>query len=110
MEQYANPNRRKQPTFVALVLSICCLSSRYVQDSRLPQSDASGDTLASRLLTFTKDTVGRLAAERTDLEIVQALFNMSVVQEGTARPNLMWTYLSQALSSVPLYRKAPTSS
>ncbi len=82
MEQYANPNRRKQPTFVALVLSICCLSSRYVQDSRLPQSDASGDTLASRLLTFAKDIVGRLAAERTDLEIVQALFNMSVVQEG----------------------------
>lgn len=78
---------------MALVLSICCLSSRYAQEPRLGETDT-----ASRLLTFAKQTVANVAFERADLELVQALFNMSVVQEGTARPDLLWVYLSQAIS------------
>ena len=93
MQQYHSTPHRRSPTFVALLLSTCCLSSRYAQDPRLVGSD-----IASRLLSFAKRTVASVAAERTDLEVVQALFNMSVVQEGTARSNLLWVYLSQALS------------
>jgi hypothetical protein len=98
MEQYASPLHRRNPSFVALVLSICCLSSRYAQDARLAQPHPCGTSTALRLLAFARETVSSLASERTDLETVQALFNMSVVQEGTTRPSLLWFYLSQALS------------
>jgi hypothetical protein len=102
MEQYASPLHRRNPSFVALVLSVCCLSSRYAQDARLaqPHPGPGGTTTSTalRLLAFARETVSSLASERTDLETVQALFNMSVVQEGTARPSLLWFYLSQALS------------
>lgn len=97
MTIYSSPSARKSPSFVVLVLSICCLSSRYIQDPRLASVDANGTTTASRLLSFAKETIHSVAAERSDLEVVQALFNMSVVQEGTARPNQLWVYLSQAV-------------
>jgi hypothetical protein len=102
MEQYNSSAHRRNPSFVALVLSICCLSSRYAQDHRLAKPDASGSTITSNLLHFARETVSSLASQRADLEIVQALFNMSVVQEGTSRPSLLWVYLSQALSWVPI--------
>lgn len=50
------------------------------------------------LFELAHQSINNLAGEGTDLEIVQALFNMSVVQEGTSRPALLWGYLSQAIS------------
>ncbi|ORY28987.1 fungal-specific transcription factor domain-domain-containing protein [Naematelia encephala] len=91
LAQYHDPAHRRSPSFVCLVMSLCCLSSRYTQDPRLP-------TLSPQLLALARVAVARLAAERSDVYLVQALFNMSVVQEGTLRPSLLWTYLSQALS------------
>ena len=93
VQRYHSLSDRQNPSFVALVLSTCCLSSRYAQDPRLVDTDT-----ASRLLGFAKQTVANAASVRADLELVQALFNMSVVQEGTARPDLLWVYLSQAIS------------
>lgn len=74
-------------------MSICCLSSRYVHDPRLEQG-----TLKSDLLSATKDVMREVTVDRSDLFVVQALFNMSVVQEGTNQPNKIWMSLSQALS------------
>lgn len=98
MSAYNNERCRRNPSFVALVLSVCCLSSRYTQDARLQIVDADGLTIGQRLLQLAKHTLSNEAAERADLEVVQALFNLAVVQEGTARPNLLWSYLCQALS------------
>lgn len=91
MSRYHSLAHRQDPSFVALILSICCLSSRYTQDARI--AEASSD-----LFVLAHESVTRLAAERIDLEIVQALFNMSVVQEGTSSPAALWVYLSQAVS------------
>ena len=93
MRDYVDPVHRRNPSFVALVLSICCLSSRYVQDPRLKDT-----SVASDLLKLAKTMVQEVAADRADLMVVQALFCMSVVQEGTARSGLLWQWLSQALS------------
>jgi hypothetical protein len=49
---------------------------------------------------FATKTITALSLEHADLLLVQALFNMSVVQEGTARPSLLWGYLSPAISYV----------
>jgi hypothetical protein len=98
MAAYDDPSSRRDPSFVALVLSICCLSSRYAQDARISAINPSGLTVAQELFNVAKSVLSNEAAERADLQVVQALFNLSVVQEGTARPNLMWSYLSQALS------------
>ena len=95
MSQYFDPTFRRDPSFTCLVLSICCLSSRYAHDIRLTST-----TIATDLLMLTKITLREVSVEKSDLFVVQALFNMSVVQEGTAQPNLLWLTLTQALSSV----------
>ena len=92
MLQYTDPVQRRSPTFVALVLSICCLSSRYAQIPAAAEGRMKHD-----LYRLAKETIHQ-ASDSSDLYMVQALFNMSVVQEGTARPNLLWLYLSQAIS------------
>jgi hypothetical protein len=92
MQAFHNPLIRHNPSFVALVASICCLSSRYAQHPLLSQQ------ITSNLLAFANKAVRDLSTERADLYLVQALFNMSVVQEGTSQPSLLWNYLSSALS------------
>jgi hypothetical protein len=98
MTAYNDPTSRRNPSFVALVLSICCLSSRYAQDSRISAPSSSGLTIAQDLFELAKNVLLHDAAGRADLQVVQAQFNLSVVQEGTARPNLLWSFLSQAVS------------
>jgi len=98
MQSYVSPEHRKNPSFVALVLSICSLSCRYTPDARLRATTSNGSTLALDLIALAKDVTASAAAERADLYLVQALFNLSVVQEGTARTNQLWWFLSQAVS------------
>jgi len=92
MEQYTTYSTRKDPSFAFLVLSICCLSSRYADDSRLSQ-----DSLKERMI-FTAMDVMRDVIDRSDLYVVQGLFNLSVVMEGTNQPNKLWMTLSLTLS------------
>lgn len=80
---------RRNPSFAALVMSICSLSSRYAQDSGISSTNENGETLAQVLMSHAKKSISRIASERADLKIVQAMFRMSVVQERTARPNLL---------------------
>lgn len=103
MAQYASAEYRQNTSFVALVLSICCLSSRYVQDPRLTFVDKDGTVLAAKLLALAAEVVQSAASQRADLWVVQALFNMAVVQEGTSKPSLLWVYLGQALTWVHLF-------
>ncbi|KAL1408094.1 hypothetical protein Q8F55_004897 [Vanrija albida] len=98
MNSYLDPEHRKNPSFIALVLSICSLSSRYTPDARLRQTTSTGQILAFDIINLAKDVTQQAAAERSDLAIVQALFNLSVVQEGIARTNQVWSMLSQAVS------------
>jgi hypothetical protein len=98
MQSYVSPDHRKNPSFVALVLSICSLSCRYTPDPRLRAPTANNSTLAFDLIALAKDVTAAAAAERADLYLVQALFCLSVVQEGTARTNQLWWFLSQAVS------------
>lgn len=98
MQSYVSPDHRKNPSFVALVLSICSLSSRYTPDARLRAPTQNGSCLALDLITLAKDVIASAVAERADLYLVQALFNLSVVQEGTARTNQLWWFLSQGVS------------
>lgn len=98
MQSYVSSDHRKNPSFVALVLSICSLSCRYTPDPRLRATTANNSTLAFDLIALAKDVTAAAAAERADLYLVQALFNLSVVQEGTARTNQLWWFLSQAVS------------
>ena len=95
MSQYVSPTYRRDPSFVALVVSICCLSSRYARDARL-----SNTTIGADLVSLAKSALDEGSSGRADLFLVQALHNMAVVQEGTGRPNLLWRPLVQALSSV----------
>lgn len=98
MQSYVNPEHRKNPSFVALVLSICSLSCRYTPDNRLRQTTSTGQSLALDLIELAKEVTAAASAERSDLLIVQALFNLAVVQEGVARSNQVWMFLSQAVS------------
>lgn len=98
MQSYVSADHRKNPSFVSLVLSICSLSSRYTPDARLRATTATGNILALDLIALAKEVISSTAAERSDLYLVQALFNLAVVQEGTARTNQLWWYLSQAVS------------
>lgn len=98
MQSYVDPEHRKNPSFVALVLSICSLSSRYTPDDRLRQVRSTGNMLAFDLIELAKEIATQAGAERSDLYVVQALFNIAVVQEGTARTNQLWSFLSQGVS------------
>ena len=93
MAQLGDSTLRRSPTFFALVLSVCSLSSRYSQAPAIAHLKAKQE-----LIALAKEVITSVCAEASDLFLVQALFNMSVVQEGTARPNLLWMYLSQAIS------------
>jgi hypothetical protein len=98
MQSYVSAEHRKNPSFVALVLSICSLSCRYTPDARLRAPTSNNSTLALDLIALAKDVTTAATADRADLYLVQALFNLSVVQEGTARTNQLWWFLSQAVS------------
>lgn len=92
MNDFQNQQKRQEPAFVALVASLCCLSCRYTQDIRLTSE------LRSQLLAFGAKATTSLSERQVNITLVQALFNMSVVQEGTDRPAALWTYLTLAIS------------
>ena len=92
MSQYTTHSTRKDPSFAFLVLSICCLSSRYADDPRLHQ-----DSLKERMIATAMECM-RDVINRSELHVVQGLFNMSVVMEGTNQLNKLWMALSLTLS------------
>lgn len=54
--------------------------------------------MPAALATLARDSLAKRIEGHADITLVQALFNMAVVQEGTARANSLWTPLIQSLS------------
>ena len=95
MKAWDDTTSRDDASFVTLVASIISLSSRYTEAARLTP------ILKENIRLFASRTVmASLTSAKANLYLVQALFHMSVVQEGTANPSFLWTYLSPALSYV----------
>lgn len=98
MSRYTDPQRRRDPSFVALVLSMACLSSRYIGDLRWGVSTEMAAPVGIQLLELCKSILQNEAADREDLEVVQATFNLAVYLGGTSKPYSSLIHLSRAIT------------
>lgn len=98
MSRYIDPQRRRDPSFVALVLSMACLSSRYIGDLRWGVSTEMAAPIGIQLLELCKSILQNEAADREDLEVVQATFNLAVYLGGTSKPYSSLIHLSRAIT------------
>ncbi|KAJ9098748.1 hypothetical protein QFC21_004396 [Naganishia friedmannii] len=98
MSRYTDSQRRRDPSFVALVLSMACLSSRYIGDLRWGVSTEMAAPVGIQLLELCKSILQNEAADREDLEVVQATFNLAVYLGGTSKPYSSLIHLSKAIT------------
>lgn len=106
LADYSNPLKWGDPGFASLILSICCLSSRHVDDPRLiaPSSDASSGattTLPSPASTwFELLTRLRLlpSASLPTLPTIQSLLLSAVFSIGLGKLSTGLSLLSSAIT------------
>jgi hypothetical protein len=109
VRRYEDLQHRKDPSFVALVISMACLSSRYIHDLKWGFTEEIVAPLVSPLLELCKSVLATEAVDRENLAVVQALFNLAVFMCGTVKQSAGLTYLNQATSSVTAVCYAETS-
>jgi hypothetical protein len=100
MSRYVDPQLRRDPSFVALVISMACLSSRYIGDLGWGVSTELAAPVGVQLLDLCQSILQREAADREDLEVVQAIFNLAVYASGTSKPYSGLIHLSRAVTYV----------
>lgn len=100
MSRYVDPQRRRDPSFVALVISMACLSSRYVGDLGWGVSQELAAPVGLQLLDLCQSILQHEAADREDVMVVQAIFNMAVYASGTSKPYTGLIHLSRAITYV----------
>lgn len=100
MARYVNPQLRRDPSFVALVISMACLSSRYIGDLGWGVSTELAAPVGLQLLELCQSILRHEAADREDLEVVQAIFNLAVFHGGTSKPYSGLIHLSRAITYV----------
>lgn len=100
MSRYVDPQLRRDPSFVALVISMVCLSSRYVGDLGWGISTELAAPIGIQLLDLCQSILQHEAADREDVEVVQAIFNMAVYASGTSKPYSGLILLSRAITYV----------
>lgn len=100
MSRYINPQLRRDPSFVALVISMACLSSRYIGDLGWGVSTELAAPVGIQLLELCQSILQHEAGDREDLEVVQAIFNLAVFAGGTSKPYSGLIHLSRAITYV----------
>lgn len=98
MRRYEDPHHRKDPSFAALVVSMACLSSRYIHDLQWGVSQENIAPIISPLVELCKSILATEAADCENLALVQTLFNLSVFMSGTTKQNAAVSYLNRAIS------------
>lgn len=98
LQTYLHPNRTHQPDFVVLVLSMCCLSSRYLDDPRTLVQAGKPGTAGLALFELARTILREEIAGRITLPVVQATFNLAVFAEGLTKPSTSLVLLSEAVT------------
>lgn len=98
LTSYLPPHRSHHPDFIVLVLSMCCLSSRYLDDPRTLSQAGKPGTAGLALFELAKKILREEMAGRISLPVVQATFNLAVFAEGSIKPSTSLVLLSEAVT------------
>jgi hypothetical protein len=98
VRRYEDSQHRKDPSFAALVISMACLSSRYIHDLNWGFAEDAIAPLVLPLVELCKSVLANEAVDRENLAVVQALFNLAVFMCGTVKQSAGLIYLNQATS------------
>ncbi|TCD63237.1 hypothetical protein EIP91_005822 [Steccherinum ochraceum] len=98
LADYGNPHKWGEPGFAALIVAICCLSSRHIDDPRVRADPADGNTAG----TVWFELFGRLrtmpTADRPTLYTVQAVLVAGVYAVGLGKLSKAFALISEAIT------------
>lgn len=97
-QDYGNPRKWGEPGFAAFIVSICCLSSRHIDDPRVRADPSDGNTAG----TVWFELFGRLrsmpTADRPTIYTVQAVLIAGVYAIGLGKLSKAFALISEAIT------------
>ncbi|KAI0746270.1 fungal-specific transcription factor domain-containing protein [Daedaleopsis nitida] len=98
LADYGNPRKWGEPGFAAFIVSICCLSSRHIDDPRVradPNDSNSAGTQWFDLLTRLRTLPG---ADKPTLYTIQSVLIAGVYAVGLGRLSKAFALLAEAIT------------
>ncbi|KAM0749696.1 hypothetical protein T439DRAFT_326573 [Meredithblackwellia eburnea MCA 4105] len=92
LQTYLNPASAR-PSFIPLVLSMCCLASRSLESPLLSPA------IAPQLFALGRGILREELANKSSLHVISSLFLFAVYAEGTETPSSSLLLLSRAVTN-----------
>lgn len=98
LADYGNPSKWGEPGFAALVVAICCLSSRHIDDPRVRSDPSDGNSAGTQWF----ELFGRLrtlpSADRPTVYTVQSVLVAGVYAVGLGKLSKAFGLLAEAIT------------
>lgn len=98
MQDYGNPSKWGEPGFAALIVAICCLSSRHIDDPRVRSDPSDGNSAGTQWF----ELFGRLRtlpnADRPTVYTVQSVLVAGVYAVGLGKLSKAFALLAEAVT------------
>lgn len=98
MSDYGNPSRWGEPGFAALIVAICCLASRHVDDPRARADPEDGGSAGVHWFELFGRLRATPSADRPTVHTVQAVLVAGVYAIGAGRLSRAFSLLAESVT------------